>query len=123
VADPAVSRRASRKSAKRYQAWILIVRAAAQKDWPSGRRPTDRPVEVIISTYFTASPPDVDNIIKPVLDALNGLVYEDDVQVHRVTSQKLDLSVKGRGDDPNPLVAGALRQRDELLHILVIWED
>ena len=29
VAGPAVSLRASRKSAKRYQEWILIVRAAA----------------------------------------------------------------------------------------------
>lgn len=32
--------------------------------------------------YFFMSPgPDVDNIVKPVLDALRGLVYVDDSQV------------------------------------------
>lgn len=122
VPGPAVSLRASRKSARRYQAWIVTVRSAAQKEWPAGQRPSDRAVEVAISTYFTNSPPDVDNIIKPILDALNGLVYEDDEQVYRVTSQKISLSAKGRGDDPNPLVADALRQWDELLHIVVTWE-
>jgi hypothetical protein len=36
--------------------------------------------------------PDVDNIVKPVLDALKGLVYRDDCQVLRVTSTRWDAS-------------------------------
>lgn len=34
--------------------------------------------------------PDVDNIAKVVLDALNGLAYEDDKQVSELTIQKYD---------------------------------
>lgn len=32
--------------------------------------------------------PDIDNIVKVVLDALNGLAYKDDTQVVRVFAQK-----------------------------------
>ena len=32
--------------------------------------------------------PDIDNIIKAVLDALNGIAYKDDTQVVQVMAQK-----------------------------------
>ena len=33
--------------------------------------------------------PDIDNIIKAVLDGMNGIVFRDDVQVVRITAEKL----------------------------------
>lgn len=33
--------------------------------------------------------PDVDNIVKAVLDALNGLAYKDDTQVTRISANKM----------------------------------
>ena len=48
-------------------------------------------------TYFHGSDPlDVDNIPKPILDALKGLVYSDDSHVSDLLCRKRDLS-KDRG--------------------------
>lgn len=33
--------------------------------------------------------PDIDNLIKPLTDALNGLVFVDDSRIHEVTVQKV----------------------------------
>ncbi len=49
----------------------------------------DRPVSVSIF-YFPSAPMqgDVDNIIKPILDALVGVAYPNDRHVERVEVQK-----------------------------------
>src|SRR5712692_6790800 len=62
------------KNRKRYQKWIRHVREAAEKEWRANDKPTSSAVEVTISNYYTEAPPDVDNIIKPILDALRGIV-------------------------------------------------
>lgn len=38
---------------------------------------------------FPTKKPDIDNIVKAVLDALNGIAYKDDIQVVRVTATKI----------------------------------
>jgi hypothetical protein len=54
--------------------------------------PTSQPVSVEIF-YFYSQPTrtDVDNLIKPVLDALNQLVYLDDRQVMNILAVKRDI--------------------------------
>lgn len=68
-----------------------MVAAAAQARWGADP-PLD--VEVLLQlTYFHESAPlDVDNMIKPIQDALNGIVYVDDKQVARVVSSRADLN-------------------------------
>jgi len=76
IEGPAVSLKAKKTNARRYQKWIKSVRAAAQQQWPSSRKPTSsQAIIVSIKNYYTLSPPDVDNIIKPILDALQTVVY------------------------------------------------
>src|SRR2546427_13216168 len=109
------------KNRKRYQKWIRHVREAAEKEWRANDKPTGSDVEVTISNYHTETPPDVDNIIKPILDALKGLVYRDDVQVHKVTSQKFELP-RETIEHSGVLLARALVRHTEVLHIVVAWE-
>lgn len=66
--------------------------------------PFSGPIAVCIKTYrqlpkstpksVTSEPdthkPDADNVAKIVLDALNGVAWEDDAQVVRLTAYKLD---------------------------------
>lgn len=123
VKGPAVSLKAKKTNSKRYQKWIRTVRAAAHLQWPIGKKPTDsQDVIVSITNYYTLAPPDVDNIIKPILDALHPIVYWDDRQVRKVTSQKRDLSSPARISDPSAMLATALDDYTELLHIIVTWE-
>lgn len=42
--------------------------------------------------------PDVDNVLKSVLDALNGVAYKDDVQVFAAGVEKLERSGNGCGN-------------------------
>lgn len=44
--------------------------------------------EIYSSRLFPTTKPDCDNIIKVVLDALNGIAYEDDKQVVSLTFKK-----------------------------------
>lgn len=61
----------------------------------------------------------MDNVLKPVLDAMNGVVYHDDSQVFRVISDRFD---REAGITlPSPIVAKALPsvRSEELLYIRV----
>ena len=41
---------------------------------------------------FDKDQPDVDNMLKPLIDALNGRVIEDDRQVHRILAEKTNVN-------------------------------
>lgn len=119
VEGPAVPLRAAKKDAKRYQAWKKKVREEASKLWLS-HTPVLQDVTVTITNYFTEKPPDVDNIIKPILDGLNGIVYGDDFQVQTVTSRKFVL-IDAKEAEPE-MLTNALKRFTEVIHIEVYWE-
>ena len=50
VEGPAVSLKAKKTNAKRYQKWIKTVRTIAQEHWPSGKKPTGS-AAVTVSIY------------------------------------------------------------------------
>jgi len=119
VEGPAVPLRAAKKDAKRYQAWKKKVREEASKLWLS-HTPVLQDVTVTITNYFSEEPPDVDNIIKPILDGLNGIVYGDDFQVQTVTSRKFVL-IDAKEAEPE-MLTNALKRFTEVIHIEVYWE-
>lgn len=73
------------------QAWKAFVTNEAQKQWSS---PLIEEGNLHISIVYLCddSPPDVDNIVKPILDALVGLVFEDDILIADVESHRRYLS-------------------------------
>lgn len=122
VEGPAVSLKAQRTNPKRYQKWIKTVRVAAQNEWPKAKRPTNsQRVTVHITNYYTLSPPDVDNIIKPLLDAMETVAYMNDQQVYKVISEKFDLAHISSIQNPSALLAVGLEKYTELLYIIVTW--
>lgn len=67
------------------------------------------PVAVTIF-YFPTAPMagDVDNIVKPILDALNGQAYTDDRLVERVVSQKFEPEAAWSFGSPSAQLTAAL---------------
>ena len=122
IEGPAVSLKAKKTNARRYQKWIKTVRAAAQSEFQSRSQTTSQNVIVSITNYYTLSPPDVDNIVKPLLDAMGTVVYADDSQVRKVVSERVDLTKMNSIQNPSPLLATALEKYSELLHIIVTWD-
>ena len=98
------------------------LRRVAVGLWDGNEPPVTVPVSVTINYYFTSDVLDVDNIIKPILDALNGLVYQDDLQVVKVASQKGPVPTGPLLSGVAPVLSAGLRSRDDFLHVLVEWE-
>lgn len=118
VAGPPVSLQAKRR--ERLQTWKDTVRQAAEKHWISGTPPTDDFVEVTVLYYYdTTTALDTDNIIKPIQDALNGLVYTDDRQVTDVISRKRDLNGSFRVRGMSRVLAEGFCIGAEFLYIKV----
>lgn len=63
--------------------WEKEVGTEVGKHWKEAPLPADHRVGVTI-TYFAepgVGPHDLDNLAKPILDAMKGIVYQDDNQV------------------------------------------
>ena len=72
-----------------------------------------------ITFFYDSDLLDVDNIPKPVLDALKGIVYDDDRQVSDLLCRKRDLSEELLIQNPSTTLLDALRDREPLLHVSV----
>ncbi len=63
--------------------------------------------------------PDSDNIVKPIRDALNGLIYVDDYQITDFISRRRNLNGSFRLKGISPALAEGFAQSKEFLHIKI----
>jgi len=117
IAGPPVS--AQTKSRTRLQQWKQDVRAAAQARVPVSAQPTDAEVQVAITYYYEGDTPDVDNIIKPIQDALVGVVFADDDQVHQTKAWKRALNGSYQIKGASAVLLQAFAAGSQFLHIRV----
>lgn len=116
IDGPPVSQQTRRR--ERLREWIEEVRRVATQAWPVGELPVTGPVSLTI-TYFYTLPMDVDNIPKPIADALAGLVYVSDDQVTDLVCRKRDLTSELRIAQPSSVLADGLNRGNEFLYIHV----
>ena len=62
---------------------------------------------------------DVDNIIKPILDSLKELVYEDDRTIFEVTSRKTPLLSRTMPNNAPAVLVEALAEDRELVFVRI----
>ena len=74
---------------------------------------------VVITYYFKGGSLDVDNMPKPILDALNEMVYDDDSQVTDLVSRKRDRNRDLRFENPSSVLLETLGRSEQFLHITV----
>lgn len=109
------------KDRTRLQEWKADVRLEASRHWPAGDSPHRERVEITV-TYYHDGPAvriDNDNLLKPIQDALNGLVYEDDRQITDVSVRKTDLNGRFAVRGMSPVLADAFCAGTEFLHIRI----
>ena len=110
-------------SSKSRERWKATVRNAAQERI---RRTDelgfidDRPVAATIF-YFLSEPMegDIDNIVKPILDALIGVAYLNDRQIERVLVQKFEPAFAPAFVAPTGQLAAALDIDPPLVYIRI----
>ena len=76
------------KNRANLQNWKRFVRTEAERIWGTKPAPGEANLHLTLVYLCGDAPVDIDNIIKPIQDALIGLVYDDDklvcdVQGHR----------------------------------------
>jgi len=119
IQGPPVSAQAQDR--RRLEAWKRLVRQAAQARWPKRRKPVASAVQLSVSYFHdrVTIRLDNDNLVKPIQDALNGLVYEDDrlITDTRLRKTCLDGAFHVRG--LSSVLAGGFRSGREFLHVIV----
>jgi crossover junction endodeoxyribonuclease RusA len=70
------------------QAWKAYVKKIANAHWSDPIIPNGTDLRLTLVYLCDDSPADIDNIIKPIQDAMVGVVYEDDIQISDVDSHR-----------------------------------
>ena len=98
--------------------WKRTVLQASYAVLPEGHFSTDGPIAVTLF-YFPANEMqgDIDNIVKPVIDALCPHIYADDRQVERILVQKFEPGKAFPFDRDSEILATALTARRPVLYI------
>jgi crossover junction endodeoxyribonuclease RusA len=107
------------KNNANIQAWIEEVRRQAKKQW---NRPAPLADEAFILTVvflYESDPIDVDNIIKPIQDALNKVVYPDDQLITDVHSHRRLISDTLSFAGLPAILATAIKNQKECVYLQV----
>ena len=97
---------------------MQAVQSAAMRRWGT-EPPFTGEVMVTITYFYYGVALDVDNIPKPILDALVGLIYSDDSQVFDILCRKRDRNRDLTFQNPSPLLLASLQRPEQFLHIVV----
>lgn len=98
---PVSTRNEDGRAPSALSAWRSKIRDAALsrilfETKNRGYEPSDDRMEVRIAWLSTnpddPTQPDVDNMLKPLIDVLNERIFVDDRQVHRIIAEKADLN-------------------------------
>jgi crossover junction endodeoxyribonuclease RusA len=80
------------KNRENLQAWKDYVYGRARIEWIGGTPLVTPGLRLMLVYLCDDSPADIDNIIKPIQDALVGVVYADDSLISDVDSHRRFLS-------------------------------
>ncbi|HGS4803853.1 TPA: RusA family crossover junction endodeoxyribonuclease [Vibrio parahaemolyticus] len=105
------------KKRENLQAWKDFIYGRARDIW--NRAPLTEDVDIHLTLVYICNdaPVDVDNIIKPIQDALSTLVFADDVQISDVESHRRFLSEGIDVTNLPPLLAEAVATGEECVYI------
>ena len=119
VPGPPVSQQA--KNRVRLQLWRDTVRAAAQQRWPTIDAPCGDRLRITVVYYHDGETVrlDNDNMLKPIQDALIGLVYEDDRLITDVAVRKTNLNGRFKIRGLSPVLASGFVLDTEFLYIKI----
>lgn len=101
----------------RVAAWQQRIREAATAVWPKARAPIEVAVELRITHYGEQHVIDMDNLIKPIQDALQGIAYVDDWQVRDVTGNRRDIDGRYPLRYISPCLSAAFSDGREFVHV------
>lgn len=118
VPGPPVSHQSRDRS--RLQQWRQIVREAAARQWQSADSSSE-PLRIVVAYYHErpAVRMDNDNLLKPIQDALIGLIYDDDRQITDTVVRKAAIDGRFRVRGASRILLEAFSRGDEFLYVKI----
>jgi crossover junction endodeoxyribonuclease RusA len=98
------------------------VRAAGQTAWPPTEALLSGTVRLRVTYYYEIAIGDMDNLVKPIQDALQGVAYLDDRQVSDVTGRRRSIDGSFRVRYMSAALAKAFSDGRPFVHIEV-WRN
>lgn len=115
-----VSLGASPRSKDRWRQTVSEIARWRQRETDEFGFIDQRSLAVTVYYFANASMEgDIDNILKPILDALVGIAYPDDGVVERVVSQKFEPEVDWVFAAPSDQLAAALDRGAPVVYVRV----
>ncbi len=115
-------RSAQTHSREALRKWKNNVVDAAAQSIPAGAVVVTERIRLCVAYYHDglAAGLDLDNMVKPIQDALNGVVYEDDSQIvdTALRATCIDGPFKVRG--MSMVLAEGFNQGREFLHVVIV---
>lgn len=115
VDGPAFSQRADRRSLRN---WRQRIRDSAKSRWDK-ETPVVEDVMVTITYFHDGSRFDIDNILKPLLDAMSKLIFVDDSQITDLLCRKRILKDDLEIQNLSTILNEPLRRSRPLVYIVV----
>jgi len=103
----------------RIKQWKEFVRSKAGARWPTGAPPVQTNVRITLVYYYDTAALDTDNFVKPVQDALAGLVYDDDKRVTDISIRATDLNGAFHIRGMSPVLAEGFCTGKDFLYIRI----
>ncbi|EJG0692312.1 RusA family crossover junction endodeoxyribonuclease [Vibrio parahaemolyticus] len=91
----------------------------ASSNWTQPAIPDGTDLRLTLVYICDDAPADIDNIIKPIQDAMVGVIYEDDIQISDVDSHRRYLSDTIVVTDLPQILANAVGVGDEAVYVKV----
>ena len=101
------------------QEWKRYVGERAAEAWGPPAPLTRWDLHLTLVFLCESAPIDADNIIKPIQDALSGVVYDDDIMVVDVESHRRFFSEIVDLTDLPPLLLAAVLRGEECVYVRV----
>jgi crossover junction endodeoxyribonuclease RusA len=119
VEGPPVSQQAINRV--RLQEWRRRVHSAAAQHWPQGDAPLHGSLQIIVVYYHDGASirMDNDNMIKPIQDALIGLIYADDRQITDTRARKTNRRGPFIVERLSPVLAEAFVRNKQFIYVRV----
>lgn len=101
------------------RAWKENVSRQAKSQWPSREPPLNEDLKVTYVYYYSDSSPDVDNLFKPIQDALESIIFCDDALVTDAISSKRDLKGSYKVMGMSSILAKGFISGKDFVHIKI----
>jgi Holliday junction resolvase RusA-like endonuclease len=121
VPGPPISNQQSTPKGKaNLLAWRSTVRTEAQLRWMTNPMLTGH-LKTTIINFFSGSDPsvDVDNMSKPILDAMHQLIYDDDRQIRQAQITHVEVGAAFSLVGVSKVIVNALQAGNEFVYVRI----